>query len=72
MGTTSNIPPNDQSATLDELRKANKTLDEINAKVGALSRSFDDFCRVFLAAKFPHGVPDDRFARPRSQRWRRS
>ena len=36
-----------------------------NRRLAAIYELLDDFTRSFLAARFPYGRPDDRFARRR-------
>jgi hypothetical protein len=55
--TKRSIPPSEPpDKKLEELRR-------IRQELSALRSDFVEFCRVFLAAKFPFGRPSDRWRR---------
>jgi hypothetical protein len=57
MGATNNLPPRElhDKEVLEEMRATRR-------EIAALRKLFDEFARVFLAAKFPYGRPTDRWA----------
>jgi hypothetical protein len=45
------------------LARMAESLERQERRAARLERRFDEFARIFLEARFPHGQPDDRWAR---------
>jgi hypothetical protein len=64
------IPPPRPDDKLRELEAIHRQLAATHDVLVEIRDLLDDFSRIFLAARFRFGKPDDRFSRPPT--WKRS